>query len=266
MYLRHEAGHALHNCRPPSCGADATGHRPSAASRRQYRDVYNPNPWSRDYVRRNLHRAGMYHYAQQPPPTRTGPRRSPSGWTRRSTGGAIPPRVAGGVRQARVRRSGRRHRALVPRQPAERPPRHARAVPHPTSRRPSPSTSTSATSSTRTCSSTGATCWGSSRADRRARAAFRRARREAHPARPPRPTRSRRRASSSSAERYHRPHQPVDRQVRGIPRDPALLRGQLQPTVRPRAWSCRRKAAAPEARRDDRRRDLARRRQHSQVS
>jgi hypothetical protein len=28
--------------------------------------VYNPNPWSRDYVR-YLHRAGMYHYAQKHP-------------------------------------------------------------------------------------------------------------------------------------------------------------------------------------------------------
>src|ERR1022692_3881887 len=34
--------------------------------RRPYRDVYNPNPWSRDYVR-YLHRAGMYHYAQKHP-------------------------------------------------------------------------------------------------------------------------------------------------------------------------------------------------------
>jgi hypothetical protein len=31
-----------------------------------YRDVYNPHPWSRDYVR-YLHRAGMYHYAQKHP-------------------------------------------------------------------------------------------------------------------------------------------------------------------------------------------------------
>ena len=28
--------------------------------------MYNPNPWSRDYVR-YLHRTGMYHYAQKHP-------------------------------------------------------------------------------------------------------------------------------------------------------------------------------------------------------
>jgi hypothetical protein len=34
--------------------------------RRPYRDVYNPNPWSRDFVR-YLHFTGMYHYAQKHP-------------------------------------------------------------------------------------------------------------------------------------------------------------------------------------------------------
>src|SRR5882757_5496507 len=64
MYLRHEAGHAL------NYAFELWRRRDWAQTfgdfRRPYRDVYNPNPWSRDYVR-YLHRAGMYHYAQKHP-------------------------------------------------------------------------------------------------------------------------------------------------------------------------------------------------------
>ena len=64
MYLRHETGHAINY-------AFELWKRPDWAEtfgdfRRPYRDVYAPNPWSRDYVR-HLHRAGMYHYAQKHP-------------------------------------------------------------------------------------------------------------------------------------------------------------------------------------------------------
>jgi hypothetical protein len=64
MYLRHETGHALNYAfelwrRKDWVNTFGDFNRP-------YRDVYNPNPWSRDYVR-YLHRAGMYHYAQKHP-------------------------------------------------------------------------------------------------------------------------------------------------------------------------------------------------------
>src|SRR5262245_55882389 len=64
MYLRHEAGHAINY-------AYELWRRKEWSQffgdfRRPYRDVYNPNPWSRDYVR-YLHRTGMYHYAQKHP-------------------------------------------------------------------------------------------------------------------------------------------------------------------------------------------------------
>jgi hypothetical protein len=64
MYLRHETGHAL------NYAYELWRRRDWAQTfgdfRRPYRDVYNPNPWSRDYVR-YLHRTGMYHYAQKHP-------------------------------------------------------------------------------------------------------------------------------------------------------------------------------------------------------
>jgi len=64
MYLRHEAGHAINYAFELWRRRDWT--QTYGDFRRQYRDVYNPNPWSRDYVR-YLHRAGMYHYAQKHP-------------------------------------------------------------------------------------------------------------------------------------------------------------------------------------------------------
>jgi hypothetical protein len=64
MYLRHEAGHALNYAFELWRRRDWT--QTFGDFRRSYRDVYNPNPWSRDYVR-YLHRAGMYHYAQKHP-------------------------------------------------------------------------------------------------------------------------------------------------------------------------------------------------------
>jgi len=64
MYLRHEAGHAINYAYELWRRRDWT--QTFGDFRRQYRDVYNPNPWSRDYVR-YLHRAGMYHYAQKHP-------------------------------------------------------------------------------------------------------------------------------------------------------------------------------------------------------
>jgi hypothetical protein len=64
MYLRHEAGHAINYAFELWRRRDWT--QTFGDFRRPYRDVYNPNPWSRDYVR-YLHRAGMYHYAQKHP-------------------------------------------------------------------------------------------------------------------------------------------------------------------------------------------------------
>ncbi|HVR64878.1 MAG TPA: hypothetical protein VMU50_23435 [Polyangia bacterium] len=64
MYLRHEAGHAINYAYELWRRRDWT--QTFGDFRRQYLDVYNPNPWSRDYVR-YLHRAGMYHYAQKHP-------------------------------------------------------------------------------------------------------------------------------------------------------------------------------------------------------
>jgi hypothetical protein len=64
MYLRHETGHALNYAFELWRRKDWT--QTFGDFRRPYRDVYNPNPWSRDYVR-YLHRAGMYHYAQKHP-------------------------------------------------------------------------------------------------------------------------------------------------------------------------------------------------------
>jgi hypothetical protein len=64
MYVRHETGHAL------NYAFELWRRRDWAQTfgdfKRPYRDVYNPNPWSRDYVR-YLHRTGMYHYAQKHP-------------------------------------------------------------------------------------------------------------------------------------------------------------------------------------------------------
>jgi hypothetical protein len=64
MYLRHEAGHAINYAFELWRRRDWT--QTFGDFRRPYREMYNPNPWSRDYVR-YLHRAGMYHYAQKHP-------------------------------------------------------------------------------------------------------------------------------------------------------------------------------------------------------
>jgi hypothetical protein len=64
MYLRHETGHALNYAFELWRRRDWT--QTFGDFRRPYRDVYNPNPWTRDYVR-YLHRTGMYHYAQKHP-------------------------------------------------------------------------------------------------------------------------------------------------------------------------------------------------------
>ncbi len=64
MYLRHESGHALNYAYELWRRKDWT--QTFGDFRRPYRAVYNPNPWSRDYVR-YLHRAGMFHYAQKHP-------------------------------------------------------------------------------------------------------------------------------------------------------------------------------------------------------
>jgi hypothetical protein len=64
MYLRHETGHAINYAFGLWRRKDWT--QTFGDFRRPYRDVYNPNPWSHDYVR-YLHRAGMYHYAQKHP-------------------------------------------------------------------------------------------------------------------------------------------------------------------------------------------------------
>jgi hypothetical protein len=64
MYLRHETGHALNYAYELWRRRDWT--QTFGDFRRPYRDVYNPNPWTRDYVR-YLHRTGMYHYAQKHP-------------------------------------------------------------------------------------------------------------------------------------------------------------------------------------------------------
>lgn len=64
MYLRHEAGHALNYAYGLWRRRDWT--EVFGDFRRPYRDVYSPNPWSRDFVR-YLHWTGMYHYAQKHP-------------------------------------------------------------------------------------------------------------------------------------------------------------------------------------------------------
>jgi hypothetical protein len=64
MYLRHETGHAINYAYELWRRRDWTA--TFGDFRRPYRNVYNPNPWSRDYVR-YLHRTGMYHYAQKHP-------------------------------------------------------------------------------------------------------------------------------------------------------------------------------------------------------
>jgi hypothetical protein len=64
MYLRHETGHAVNYAFELWKREDWT--QTFGDFSRSYRDVYNANPWSRDYVR-YLHRAGMYHYAQKHP-------------------------------------------------------------------------------------------------------------------------------------------------------------------------------------------------------
>ena len=151
MYLRHEAGHAINYAFELWRRRDWT--QTFGDFRRPYRDVYNPNPWSRDYVR-YLHRAGMYHYAQKHPDEdwaetfavwlEGGP------WRRRYRDWQVA------LRQAGVRRPRGRHRARLPRQPATTC-GWGCASPTRRSRRRSPSTSTSATRSTRTCSSTART-------------------------------------------------------------------------------------------------------------
>ena len=64
MYLRHETGHALNYAFKLWKRED--WRQTFGDFRRPYRDAYNANPWSRDFVR-HLHRAGMYHYAQKHP-------------------------------------------------------------------------------------------------------------------------------------------------------------------------------------------------------
>jgi hypothetical protein len=64
MYLRHETGHAINYAFELWKRKDWA--QTFGEFRRPYRDVYSPNPWSRDYVR-YLHRAGMFHYAQKHP-------------------------------------------------------------------------------------------------------------------------------------------------------------------------------------------------------
>jgi hypothetical protein len=64
MYLRHESGHAVNYAYELWKRKDWV--QTFGEFRRPYRDVYNANPWSHDYVR-HLHRAGMYHYAQKHP-------------------------------------------------------------------------------------------------------------------------------------------------------------------------------------------------------
>src|SRR6266540_4561944 len=64
MYLRHETGHAINYAFELWKRKDWA--QTFGDFRRPYRDVYNANAWSRDYVR-YLHRAGMYHYAQKHP-------------------------------------------------------------------------------------------------------------------------------------------------------------------------------------------------------
>jgi len=64
MYLRHEAGHALNYAYMLWRRRDWV--EMFGDFRRPYRDVYGPNPWSRDFVR-YLHWTGMYHYAQKHP-------------------------------------------------------------------------------------------------------------------------------------------------------------------------------------------------------
>ena len=124
MYLRHEAGHAINYAFELWRRRDWT--QTFGDFRRPYRDVYNPNPWSRDYVR-YLHRAGMYHYAQKHPD---------EDWAETfavwlEPAGLAPPlpQLAGGAGQAGVRRPHRRHRARLPRQsPRNVRLGHARAV------------------------------------------------------------------------------------------------------------------------------------------
>jgi len=64
MYLRQEAGHALNYAYGLWKRRDWV--QMFGDFRRPYRDVYGPNPWSRDFVR-YLHWTGMYHYAQKHP-------------------------------------------------------------------------------------------------------------------------------------------------------------------------------------------------------
>jgi hypothetical protein len=64
LYLRHETGHAVNYAFELWKRKDWT--QTFGDFRRPYRDVYNANPWSHDYVR-HLHRAGMYHYSQKHP-------------------------------------------------------------------------------------------------------------------------------------------------------------------------------------------------------
>ena len=164
MYLRHEAGHAIDYAFELWRRRDWT--QTFGDFRRPYRDVYNPNPWSRDYVR-YLHRAGMYHYAQKHPDEDWA--ETFAVWLEGATRGG----AATGTGRSRWRSSSSSTassassaRAAATRTTsgwgcASRTPR---------SRKPSPSTSTSTIRWTRTCWSTGAICWRSSRAAPRARA------------------------------------------------------------------------------------------------
>ena len=165
MYLRHETGHALNYAYELWRRRDWTA--TFGDFRRPYRNVYNPNPWSRDYVR-YLHRTGMYHYAQKHPDEDFAETFAvwldpSSRWRRRYRDWQVA--------QAKLEYVDRliEVEGCVPRH--ARPTRGgASASPTPTSRRRSPNTSRSPTSSTPTWPNTARTCWTSSPSDRPPRA------------------------------------------------------------------------------------------------
>ncbi len=248
MYLRHEAGHAINYAFELWRRRDWT--QTFGDFRRPYRDVYNPNPWSRDYVR-YLHRAGMYHYAQKHPDEDWA--ETFAVWLEGGTLAAPLPRLAGGAAP-----SSSTSTAWSPSSApaAATPTTCASGCASRTrrSRRRSPSTSTSATRSTRTCSSTARTCieiFG--RRPPRARAIAMRGL-------------TSRTANAQSAARFIQQHQTIlvdrisrwigDSDKRVILRLPASAAGALHR----RAHGRPRQPPHREARRADRRRDLARRR------
>jgi hypothetical protein len=166
MYLRHETGHALNYAFELWRRKDWI--QTFGDFRRPYRDVYNPNPWSRDYVR-YLHRAGMYHYAQKHPDEDWAESFAvwldpASRWRRRYRDWQVAFAKLEYVDRI-VERGG-----ACKGTPAERA-AGAAAARTPRSRRRSPSTSTSTTPSIPTWPSTAATCWRSSPAAARAPAA-----------------------------------------------------------------------------------------------